>query len=97
MMTIVISSSWITIPDCTYWLNLVDCSLYSNMGKTLLEISSHIHYHQMDGKIQSYDIFEINYLGLEFSIMMMSPLKIILSCVEVDSGICQSLGAPQGC
>jgi hypothetical protein len=30
---------------------------YSTMGETLVEISSHVYYHQMDIEIQANDIF----------------------------------------
>jgi hypothetical protein len=44
---------------------------YSNMEKTLLETYSHIHYHQIDGKIWAYDIAEMApSLELDFSIMI---------------------------
>jgi hypothetical protein len=30
---------------------------YSTMGEILVEISSCVHYHQMDTELQAYDIF----------------------------------------
>jgi hypothetical protein len=30
---------------------------YSTIGEILVEISSYVHYHQMDTKLQAYDIF----------------------------------------
>jgi hypothetical protein len=42
--------------------------------------SSHVYYHQMYGKIQAYDIFEMPILNLHFSTLMDLPLDVILSC-----------------
>jgi hypothetical protein len=48
--------------DHLSWLRLLGEVLriappYSTMGETLEEISSYVHYHQMDTKLQAYDIF----------------------------------------
>jgi hypothetical protein len=40
------------------------------MRKTLLRISSHIHYHLTNGKLQVYDLLEMDHLELDFSSMM---------------------------
>jgi hypothetical protein len=48
--------------DYLSWLRLLDEVLriappYFTMGETLVELSSHIHYHQMDTELQANDIF----------------------------------------
>jgi hypothetical protein len=43
--------SWLRLLGEVLWI----APPYSNIGKSVLEISSHIHYHQMDNKIQTYD------------------------------------------
>jgi hypothetical protein len=50
--------------DYLSWLRLLGEVLriappYFTMGETLVEISSHVHYQQMDTKLQANDIFQI--------------------------------------
>jgi hypothetical protein len=45
--------SWLRLPDEVLQI----APPYSTMGKTLVEISSHVHFHQMDIELQAYDIF----------------------------------------
>ena len=48
------------------------------MGEPLLGTSSLVHYHQMDGKLQAYDLFYMVHLGLGFSSLTTITLDIIL-------------------
>jgi hypothetical protein len=58
-MTILMSSSWTTFHDCVAWRSIAIAPPCPNMGKTLLGIASHIYYHQMDIKLQAYDLLKI--------------------------------------
>ena len=69
MMTILSSSSWNTFLDCARLLLLDEDSTSSpilNMEKPHLGTSSHIHYHQIYGKLQAYSLFEMSILNLHF-------------------------------
>ena len=48
------------------------------MGEILLGTFSFVHYHQMDDKLQAYDLFEILILNLHLSILMIITLDVIL-------------------
>jgi hypothetical protein len=45
--------SWLRLPGEVLQID----PPYSTMGETLVEISSHVHYHQMDIELQANDIF----------------------------------------
>jgi hypothetical protein len=49
---------------------------YSTMGETIVEISSHVHYHQMDTKLQACDIFYMSILNLHFDLINSSLYSI---------------------
>jgi hypothetical protein len=60
--------------DYLSWLRLLDEVLriappYFTMGETLVEIFSHVHYHQMDTELQANDIFYMPILNLRFNLI----------------------------
>jgi hypothetical protein len=60
--------------DYLSWLRLLGEVLriappYFTMGETLVEISSHVHYHQMDTELQANDIFYMPILNLRFDLI----------------------------
>ena len=67
-MTLLSSSTWNTFLDCARSLLLGEvlriAPPYSYGRDSLFGISSHIHDHHKDGKIQAFDPFEMAYLEL---------------------------------
>jgi hypothetical protein len=60
--------------DYLSWLCLLSEVLqiappYFTMGETLVEISLHVHYHQMDTELQANDIFYMPILNLRFDLI----------------------------
>ena len=52
------------------WRHII-CSPIHHYGIASLSISSHVHYHQMDGKLQAYDPLGMLILNLPNSTLMM--------------------------
>jgi hypothetical protein len=69
MMKILSPSSWTVFLDCT--CSVKSCGLLPilHYGRDSSRIYSRVHYHQMDTKLQAYDIFEIPILNLRFDLI----------------------------
>jgi hypothetical protein len=80
MMTVLSPSSWNTFLDRACSVKSCELLPHTPLWERLsLSMSSHIHDHNIYGKLQTYDIFEIPILNLHFdlinsyfSIMMVS-------------------------
>ena len=48
------------------------------MGEPPLGTYSNAHYHQMDDKLQAYDLLEMAHLDIDFSTLMTITLDVIL-------------------
>jgi hypothetical protein len=64
--------SWLRLLVEVLWI----APPYSTMGETIVEISSHVHYHQMDTKLQACDIFYMSILNLHFDLINSSLYSI---------------------
>jgi hypothetical protein len=49
------------------------------MGNPDLEIFSYVHHHQIDDKLQAYNLFKMAHLELDFSAMMTITPDVIFS------------------